>query len=323
MFAPSEKSYIFVEPRLTFNYNFIENWSLKGGFSIMNQPIQLLTNSGLGLSVDVWVPSTAKMPPQNSRQFTMGFTRDFADKNFSIEVEVYAKKMKNILTFKEGASILSMVSLFRDRDFAASRILWNDVSTAGTGNSTGLELFMHKPTGKLTGWASYMLSRTVYQFDQINSGRSFYPFQDRRHQFSLVGSYQHSKKMKFSANYVFRSGNPVTMPKLAYDGFMVNPFTNELVSNLDVIDYGKQRNDSRTPVYNRLDLSIQLIRQKKRGKRTWEFGLYNILGSKNVFMYEADINGRFDQNKEFIVTKALNEVSLLLFVPSISYSFKF
>ncbi|MCE7071909.1 TonB-dependent receptor [Dyadobacter sp. CY327] len=323
MFAPLEKSYVFVEPRLAFNYNFIENWSLKGAFTIMNQPIQLLTNSGLGLSVDVWVPSTAKMPPQSSRQYTLGLTWDFADKNLSIEVEVYSKKMKNILSFKEGASILSMVSLFRDRDFASSSILWNDVSTAGTGNSRGLELFMHKRTGKLTGWGSYTLSRTVYQFDQINSGRSFYPFHDRRHQFSLVGTYQHSKRVKFSGNYVFRSGNPVTIPKLVYDGFMVNPFTNELVSNLDIIDYGKQRNDSRTRVYNRLDLSVQLIKQKKRGRRTWEFGLYNILGSKNVFMYEADINGRFDQNKEFIVTKALNEVSLLLFVPSISYSFKF
>jgi hypothetical protein len=113
------------------------------------------------------------------------------------------------------------------------------------------------------------------------------------------------------------------MPKLTYDGFTVNPFTKEPKSNLDVIDYGKQRNDSRTPIYNRLDLSVQLAKQKKRGQRTWEFGFYNILGSKNVFAYEIDINGKFNENKEFIRTKMLNEVSLLLFIPSISYSFKF
>lgn len=323
MFAPSQKSYAFVEPRLAVNYNFIENWSLKGGYSVMNQPIQLLTNNGLGLSVDVWVPSTPKIPPQNSRQFTIGLTRDFTEQKFSIELEVYSKRMRNILSFKEGASILSLVSLFRDRGFTASKILWEDLSTSGTGNSKGVELFVHKKAGKLTGWASYTLSKTLYQFEQLNYGRRFYPFQDRRHQLSIVGVYQHSKRVKFSGNFVLKTGNPVTMPKLSYNGFVVNPFTNELVSTLDVIDYGKQRNDSRSPVYNRLDLSVQLVKQKKRGQRTWEFGLYNILGSKNVFTYEADINGRFDTNKEYVVTKTLNEVSLLLFIPSISYSFKF
>ncbi|WP_025764397.1 TonB-dependent receptor [Dyadobacter tibetensis] len=323
MFAPSQKTYTFVEPRLAINYNFIKNWSVKGAYSVMNQPIQLLTNNGLGLSVDVWVPSTPKIPPQNSRQFTFGLTRDFTEKKFSIELEVYSKRMKNILSFRDGASILSLVSLFRDRDFTSARILWEDLSTYGVGNSRGLELFIHKKTGKLTGWTSYTLSKTIYQFQELNSGQRFFPIQDRRHQLSMVGGYQHSKRVKFSANFVLKTGNPVTLPKLSYDKFNIDPFTNRPTASLAVIDYGNQRNDSRTPIYNRLDLSMQLIKQKKRGQRTWEFGFYNIMGSKNVFSYEVNINGKFNENKEYIRTKTINAASLMLFIPSISYSFKF
>ncbi len=323
LFAPSQKTYSFIEPRLALNYNFKENWSLKGGYSIMNQAIQLLTNNGLGLSIDIWVPSSVKIPPQHSQQITFGLVHDFS-KELSIEVEVYKKEMNNILAFKEGASIFSSVSLFRDRDFISSKILWEDVSTYGNGKSKGIEFFLHKNSGKLTGWTSYTLAKTLYQFEALNGGRSFAPSHDRRHQLSIVGLYERSKRVKFTGNFVLSSGNPVTLPQLTYESFKINPFTNELVnSSYNVIDYGLQRNQYRTPLYNRLDLSVQLLKKKKLGVRTWELGFYNILGHKNTFAYEIDINGKFDANNEFIRTKKINQITLLIFIPSVSYYFKF
>jgi hypothetical protein len=321
-FTPSGQSYTFVEPRLAATYNFAENWALKTGYSVMNQPVQLLTNNGLGLSVDIWVPSTANMPPQNSRQLTFGVTHDLNDK-ISIELEVYKKKMNNILAFKEGASVLSMIELFRDRDFTSRDIRWNDVSTSGSGNAHGLELFIHKRSGKLTGWTGYTWSKTVYQFEKLNDGKAFYPTHDRRHQLSLVGAYKKSDRVKFAGNFVFSTGNPVTQPRLSYSSLSPDPITGLPELNETIIDYGNQRNNSRTPVYHRLDLSVQWSKQKKRGKRTWEFGIYNILGTKNVFAYEIDINGRRDSNDQYIRIKQLNTISLMLFIPSIAYSFKF
>jgi hypothetical protein len=322
-FTPSGKSYTFVEPRLASTYSFAEQWALKGGFSVMNQPVQLLTNNGLGLSVDIWVPSTTNMPPQNSRQFTFGITRDLSEKGISIELEVYKKKMKNILAFREGASILSLIELFRDRDFTSGGIRWNDVSTSGTGESQGAEVFIHKRTGKLTGWTSYTLSKTIYQFDQLNAGKAFYPIHDRRHQLSVAGTYKKNERVKFAGNFVFSTGNPITLPQLTYSHHQMNPFTGLPAPDATIVDYGNQKNDSRAPVYHRLDLSVQLGKQKKRGKRTWEFGIYNILGTRNVFAYEIDTNGRFDEDGQYIRTKQLNTISVMLFIPSIAYSFKF
>ena len=323
LFAPAQKVYIFIEPRLAINYNFKENWSLKGGYSIMNQPIQLLTNNGLGLSIDVWVPSSAKIPPQKSQQFNVGIVHDFS-KQLSIELEVYTKKMDNVLAFREGASILSTVSLFRDRDFSTSKILWEDLGTYGIGNSKGLELFIHKNAGKFTGWTSYTLAKTVYQFKELNLGKSFFPIHDRRHQLSMVGAFQQSQKVKFSGTFVLSTGNPITLPQLTYETFDIDPFKNDLSNSYaNVIDYGNQRNQYRTPIYNRLDLSVQLLKKKKLGVRTWELGFYNILGRKNVFAYDIATNGKFDANNKFIRTKVINQISLLVFVPSISYYFKF
>lgn len=323
LFSPRSKVYTFIEPRLALNYNFKENWSFKGGYSIMNQPVQLLTNNGLGLSIDVWVPSSAKLPPQNSQQFNFGIVRDLSSK-ISVEVEFYSKKMKNILSFKEGASILSTVGIFQNNDFSSPKILWEDISTSGSGNSDGLELFVNKKSGKLTGWTSYTLSKTVYNFSELNQGKDFSPIHDRRHQLSIVGAYIQSKKIKFNGTFIISSGNPTSLPQLSYETFKVNPFNNELNTSIyGVVDYGTQRNQYRTPVYSRLDLSTQFLKNKKRGIRTWELGFYNVLGRRNVFAYELDVNGEFNENGEFIRTKKIQQISFLLFIPSISYYFKF
>jgi hypothetical protein len=315
-------AYNFIEPRLAVNYNFIKDWSVKGGYSIMNQPIQLISNSGLGLSIDVWLPSSGSLPPQHSQQFTLGLAHDLS-KEVSIEIEAYHKTINNILTFREGAAILSTVALFRDRDFTNSKVEWKNIATSGDGNSKGIELFVHKNAGRLTGWTSYTLSKTVYQFNALNEGKAFFPNQDRRHQLSMVGVYKQSKRLKFSGNFVLSTGSPITLPQLTYEKFDLNPFNNQFTeSNYNVVDYGQQRNSYRSPSYNRLDLSTQFIKPKKHGVRTWELGFYNILGRKNVFAYQIDINGKTSPDG-FLRTKKIDEVSFLLFIPSISYYFKF
>ena len=232
--------------------------------------------------------------------------------------------MKNILSFKEGASILSTVGIFMNNDFSSPKILWEDISTSGIGTSNGLELFVNKKSGKLTGWTSYTLSKTVYNFSELNQGKDFSPIHDRRHQLSIVGAYIQSKKIKFNGTFIISSGNPTSLPQLSYETFKVDPFTNELNGSFyNVVDYGIQRNQYRTPVYSRLDLSTQFLKNKKRGIRTWELGFYNILGRRNVFAYELDVNGKFNENGEFIRTKKIQQISFLLFIPSISYYFKF
>jgi outer membrane receptor for ferrienterochelin and colicin len=323
LFEPSNsRLYAFLEPRLALNYSFAEKWSVKGAFSKMNQPIQLISNTGLGLSIDAWVPSTNKLPPQNSTQFTIGLAHDL-NKNLKFEIEAFYKDLNNILAFKDGQSIFSTVEIFRDSDFGNKQVLWEDITTKGDGSAQGIELFLKKPQGKLTGWASYTLSKVTHKFSELNNGKTYFPLHDRRHQVSLVGSYAINNKITLSSNYVLGSGTPINLPQRSYQHFSKNPFTNSPEYSFDeVIEYDIQRNNSRSKYYQRLDLSIQFTKQRKYYKRTWETGFYNITGQKNIFGYSAETNGLLE-NEKFYKNKSIKEYSVLIFFPSISYYIKF
>ena len=73
--------------------------------------------------------------------------------------------------------------------------------TFGEGTSYGTELFIKKETGKITGWIGYTLSKTTKIFPEINQGKEFYAKYDRRHDISVVISYELNKKWIFSARY--------------------------------------------------------------------------------------------------------------------------
>src|SRR5207237_7997852 len=96
------------------------------------------------------------------------------------------------------------------------------------GKSYGIDLFIKKNFCKLIGWISYTLSKTTQEFAALNYGMKFPSSFDRRHNFSLVGTYQLSKYWTFSADFVFYTGRPFTMPAgrisipvngSLYDGF--------------------------------------------------------------------------------------------------------
>ena len=69
----------------------------------MNQYIHLLSNSGVGLPTDLWVPATQSVKPQNSKQVAAGIAKDFEKQKFSVTLEGYYKEMDNIIAYKEGA----------------------------------------------------------------------------------------------------------------------------------------------------------------------------------------------------------------------------
>ena len=173
------------EPRFAMRYLINENSSLKFSYATMQQNIHLLTNSSFGLPNDMWVPSTETVNPQESQQVVLGYHKMISSNNklrknsYETSVEIYYKKMKNLITFSEGTNLLGT-------NFSA----WDErIEENGKGTSQGIELFVKKKTGKLTGWMGYTLSKTTRQFANINLGNE-YPYKiDRRHDLSIVSSY--------------------------------------------------------------------------------------------------------------------------------------
>jgi len=305
-FLIKEKPYFLLEPRLALSYQLRQNWTLKASYAYMNQYIHLLSNTSVGLPTDLWVPSTDRIAPQNSQQVALGFVKDLTKINSTLTIEGYYKNMTNSITYKEGANFLQFDNISQSKGPKT----WEDNITQGRGWSYGAEILLQKKTGRFSGWIGYTLSWTIFQFDQINFGKSFYARYDRRHDISLVGIYELSPRITLSATWVYGTGSAITMPLGNFN--VVDPFGSNYqpIQSNAYVDYGNQKNSFRMAPYHRLDIGIQFHKKMKRHERTWAINIYNAYSRQNPFFY-------YIQNKE------LKQVSLFPIIPSFSYNFKF
>lgn len=292
-----DKSFFFsVQPRLNMLYRLTNQLSLKASAVKMNQYIHLLTNSNLGLPTDLWVPVTKRIPPQMSYQYSAGLAYNH-DKSLEASMEIYYKKLNKVIEYKEGAG------------FGTSASNWQDVIEVGKGSTYGAEWLLQKSKGKVTGLLSYTLSWSNRQFDNINEGKRFAYKYDRRHEVKAVLMWKPSARFEFSADWIFATGNAISIPEAWY----IDPYNNRIV------DIYKGRNNYRLPDYHRLDISIKLIKQRKRYQRTWVFGVYNAYNRLNsIFIYKYQKYVDFDTYES-----TFSKVTLFPILPSISYQFKF
>src|SRR5664279_3403969 len=196
------KTYGGPEPRFTLRYLLDDQTSLKGSITRNIQYIHLVSNSGTTLPTDLWVPSTYIVQPQTSWLYAAGVFRNFKDNMFETSIELYYKEMQNQIEYKEGYT----PSL---RDPENSFVF-------GKGWSYGMEWFINKTKGRLTGWIGYTLSWTWRQFPDLNNGQKYPAKYDRRNDLSVVGTYELNKQWKFSAVFVFASGNATSYPEKFY-----------------------------------------------------------------------------------------------------------
>lgn len=63
----------------------------------------------------------------------------------------------------------------------------------GKGRAYGAEFYLHKQSGRLTGWISYTWSRSLREFKNINDGKEYPAKQDRIHDIAIVGMYDITK----------------------------------------------------------------------------------------------------------------------------------
>jgi hypothetical protein len=291
------KSYGGLEPRLTLRYSINENTSLKAGVARNLQYIHLVSNAGSTLPTDLWVPSTYRVKPQISMQYSAGVFKNFQDNIFETSVEVYYKDMANQVEYAEG--------------YTPSLNDPEDEFVFGRGWSYGSEFFINKTRGRLTGWVGYTLSWTWRKFKDLNDGEKYPAKYDRRHDISVVAAYDLNKKWKLSAVFVYGSGNATTLPERFY-----------LVEGVLTQEYSKV-NQYRLPAYHRMDLSATLTPKRKPGRKletSWVFSLYNSYSRLNPYFIYFDQEGNpYDGSLKIQARK----VSLFPVIPAVTWNFKF
>ncbi len=299
VFARNEpvKTYVGWEPRLSARFRLSRNTSFKAGFTRTYQYLHLVSNSTSTLPTDIWVPSSQVVRPQIALQYALGWFQNFARDQFEASVEVYYKDLQNQIDYPE--SYVNDISTELE-----------DVFVFGKGRAYGAEFFLKKRKGKLTGWIGYTLARTEREFPDINDGAVFPTVYDRRHDLSVVLSYQLKPKWEFGATFVFGSGNAFTPVNSLY--FVEQDF---------VVNYG-DRNSARLPDYHRLDLAATFTPRpdsEKRFQSFWTFSVYNLYNRQNPFFIYYDL----DTNVEAGTSRARAvQVSLFPIIPSVTWNFK-
>jgi len=211
------------------------------------------------------------------------------------------KSINDLVEFKDGATIILNKNIETDL-------------LSGKGRSYGIELLFKKKQGLLTGWLAYTYSRTKRKVngdspeETINFGRFFPSNVDKPHDITIVGTYQITRRLSFSANFTYSTGRPVTFPDSQYR-----------IGRLGVANF-RERNQGRTPDYHRLDVSITLEgnhRKSKKWEGSWTFSVYNLYSRDNAFslFFRSELGGTLPQPFKLTVIGTA--------FPSLTYNFKF
>jgi hypothetical protein len=284
------------EPRLSVKYSLSNESSVKVSYNRMIQNLHLISNTTSPTPLDIWLPTSKYIKPLIADQVGLGYFRNFENNAFETSAEIYYKRMKNVIDYKDGAE------LFLNEDLETELL-------HGRGYAYGLELLVKKQEGKLTGWVGYTLSRSMRKITGINNGNAYPSAYDRTHDVSVVVNYEFNQELTLSSNWVYSTGNPTTYPVAKYD-----------IQGNTIYEYAN-RNSNRIPDYHRLDFSLTYSSKKnehRRIKSSFNLSLYNVYARRNAYSVY------FRENKDNpMVSEAVRLSIIGSIIPAITYNFKF
>jgi hypothetical protein len=283
------------EPRLSLRVGLTDESSIKASYARTLQYLNLASRTNASSPLDVWEPIGPYIKPQQADQFAVGYASTIRKRQYEFSVEAYFKRLYNTLDFIDGSDVL----------------LNPRIETAivqGNGRAYGLELYVRRRLGTLTGWISYTLARAENRYGVsgvpnagINDGKYFVAPSDKTHDLSVVAIRPLGNKWTLGSTFSLASGLPTTYPKSRY-----------VVDGLLVAEFGA-RNSTRLPLYHRLDVSAT----RKLGRGELQFGVYNIYNHFNAQSIS------FRQNKDNPLASEAVRLSIFGAVPSISYGITF
>tara|TARA_R110000868_G_scaffold216416_5_gene466575 strand:+ start:64 stop:2439 length:2376 start_codon:yes stop_codon:yes gene_type:complete len=295
------KSFFNLEPRFSIAYQLNNQSSIKISYNRLSQYLHLLSNTSSPTPLDVWTPSGKYIKPQLLDQIALGCYRNSSDNAYSYEVESFYKIINNRIDYIDGADLIA--------NNAIEQVILN-----GQARAYGLEFLLRKNQGRLKGWLAYTLSKSQQQTKGrtpqeigINNGNWYNTPYDKTHDVSVTANYRLNTKWELNSNFIFQTGQPTTYPvsQYEYNGISVANFSD--------------RNSSRLPSYNRLDVSMTYTPKpnKKNGYQSyWVFSVYNIYNRQNA----SSIT--FRENRNTGDNEAIR-LSIFGVIPSVSYNFKF
>ncbi|MEQ9168562.1 MAG: TonB-dependent receptor [Fulvivirga sp.] len=283
----------YIEPRISANYYLNNQITLKASIGRYNQfAKRVIREDVLQGSRDFWAMADGdKLPVLQSDQLIAGVS--YEKNGFLFDMEGYVKKLTG----------LSEYSLRFTTDQGG--INYEDSFYEGTGTTRGIDFMVQKTHGNYTGWVSYTLSKTKYNFPDFQE-TDFAATHDVTNEINFVNMYKFGP-WDFSLTWIYATGRPYTEPTGGYSVSLLDGTSQDYVSV-------SGKNAVRFPDYHRMDASVSYSWKGKRGgTNSISTSFFNLYNRENIWYKEYQI-----EEDELIETN----IKYLGFTPNISLTFK-
>jgi hypothetical protein len=293
------KTYAGPEFRVSVNFRTGSGSSLKLNYNRTRQYLHLLSNTTSISPTDTWKLSDYYFKPQIGDQYAAGFYKMLFNSRVETSVEIYYKRIRNMVDFKGGTNLVMNDKI--ETDLLSVK-----------GEAYGAEFMVKKQQGRFRWNVGYTYSRILlkstgkFRDEIINKGKWFPANFDKPNDLVVTMNFLVSRRFSFSTNYTWSTGRPITYPISTY-----------YMGDIMLIQFS-ERNKYRVPDYMRLDISATLsgnLRSRKIAHPHWIFSVYNLLGRQNVYsVYFRDEYNRVQGYKISVFDRA---------IPSLSFNFDF
>jgi len=280
----NELDAVRLEPRIVVYKSLIKNLKFQTTAEIKNQIISEIDEtilSDLSLENRLWrLADGNAFPIINSQQVSAGFI--YSKKGFSIDIDTYHKKLKNITALSLG---------FLNPENSSFNI--------GQQKIVGLDAFVKKQFNGFNSWLSYSFNKSESRFENLNNSKDFTSKSNVTHSISTALSYELGG-LQFALGWKWQTGKPYTVAKESSDGLEFN----------DGINTGE------LPIYHRLDFSSTYdFKMSKRNKLRGKIGLSirNIYNRMNLISREYRGNNSLDDPIELIEKFSIGITPNLMF----------
>lgn len=91
-FIVQDQNYFNPEPRMSWRYLIKEDLSIKASYALMNQYMHLLSNTGIGLPTDLWVPATKRHASCNRNKLLWAYLKISLKRDTTYQLKATIKK---------------------------------------------------------------------------------------------------------------------------------------------------------------------------------------------------------------------------------------
>ena len=249
-----------VSPRGSFGWSISKDWTVRAGAGRYYQFPDFEQMFGrLG---------NPNLKSERATHYNLSVERLFGNRT-RVLAEVYDREDTNLFFSLNEPRLTGTALTFSGFPFQNSL----------SGQARGIELtIQRRSANKLAGWVSYAYSRTLLK--DVRDGLSFVSDADQRHTVNAYGNYRITDTWNLSSEWRYGSGPPIP-------GFYRQDAAGYFLSS--------QRNLTRLPYYNRIDVRVSKAFLFKKWKLTLTGEVLNALNRHNVRYAGFDfysLNGR-------------------------------